>query len=126
MEKILFSIKKILGIDPEYTYFDTDIILLINSTLMALTQIGVGPSTGFMITGEDDTWVSFLGDRKDIEGVKLYVGLKTRLAFDPPANSFLIEAIERQIRELEWRLNVQVEPAAPVEQPPSVIEEGGI
>lgn len=110
MDSILTSIKKLLGIEEEYTQFDTDIIIGINTALMVLIQIGVGPSTGFIITDKTSTWDEFLGDRKDLEGVKLYVQLKTKLAFDPPSNSFLVDAIKSQIEELEWRLNVQVEP----------------
>lgn len=111
MDSILTSIKKLLGIEEEYTQFDTDIIVGINSALMTLSQLGVGLTTSFMITDKTSTWVDFLGDKNDIEGVKLHVYLKTRLSFDPPSNSFLIDAIKEQIKELEWRLNVQVEPA---------------
>ena len=106
---ILISIKKLLGIEPEYTHFDPDIIIHINSALMALQQLGVGPETSFFITSKDDTWESFLGNRTDIESVKLFVYLKARTIFDPPSNSFVLDAFERQIRELEWRLNVQVD-----------------
>jgi hypothetical protein len=28
--------------------------------------------------------------------------------FDPPTSSFVLEAMERQVKELEWRLYVQV------------------
>ena len=44
MESILTSIKKMLGIDEEYTHFDADVIMDINSVLMILTQLGVGPA----------------------------------------------------------------------------------
>lgn len=109
MESILTSIKKLLGIESEYTHFDPDIIIHINSALMTLTQLGVGPDVGFLITGVDEKWTDFLGDRKDVAGVKTYVLSKVRLVFDPPSNGYLVEAIERQIKELEWRLNVQVD-----------------
>ena len=39
---ILNTIKKMLGLDANYTTFDTDIIVHINSALMTLTQLGVG------------------------------------------------------------------------------------
>ena len=121
MESILTSIKKLLGIEAEDTHFDPDSIMQINMALMSLTQLGVGPSVGFVITGKDEIWSDLLGDRKDIENAKSYVYLKVRLIFDPPSSGVLIEAIERQIRELEWRLNVQVD-KPPVEVVP---EEGG-
>lgn len=121
MESILTSIKKLLGIEAEDTHFDPDIILNINMVFMTINQLGIGPETGFIITGKDEIWSDLLGDRKDVEGVKTYVYLKVRLIFDPPSSGVLIEAIERQIRELEWRLNIQVD-KPPVEVVP---EEGG-
>lgn len=109
MDSILTSIKKMLGIEQEYTQFDLDIILNINSVLMTLSQLGVGPETGFAIIGAEETWDDFLGDRTDLESVKSYIYLKVRLLFDPPTSSFVLEAMERQINEFEWRLNVQAE-----------------
>ena len=49
MESVLTSIKKMLGITEEYEHFDSDIIMHINSVFMILTQLGVGPPSGFSI-----------------------------------------------------------------------------
>ena len=106
MDSILTSVKKLLGVGEEYTHFDDDIIMHINSVIFILTQIGIGPDEGFAITSKDQTWNDFLQGRINIESVKSYVYLKVRLLFDPPTNSFLVEAIERQISEYEWRLNI--------------------
>lgn len=116
MNSILTSVKKMLGIEAEYTHFDADIILYINSVFLSLNQLGVGAETVFSI--EDDTaiWTDFLGTSEDLHAVKTYIYLKVRLLFDPPSTSFVIDAIERQIKELEWRLNVQV-------SEPIIIEE---
>lgn len=105
MNSILTSIKKLLGIDEEYTHFDTDIIIHINSALMTLTQIGVGPAGGYAIDGADDEWSDFLGDSTKLEMVKSYVYMKVRLIFDPPTNSSVTASYEKQIAEFEWRLN---------------------
>lgn len=109
MDSIFLTIKKMLGVDRDFDGFDTDIIIGINSSLMNLNQIGVGPVEAFIITGQDETWSDFLESTTNLEGAKMYVYLKTRLSFDPPSNSFLVEAINKQISELEWRLNTQVE-----------------
>lgn len=109
MESILTSIKKLLGIEEEYEHFDTDIIIYINAAFMNLNQLGIGPSTGFMIEDKTSTWVDFIGNRTDLSAIKTYVFLKTRLIFDPPQMGYLVDAITNQIRELEWRLNIQVE-----------------
>jgi len=106
---ILTSIKKSVGITSTDTSFDDDIIMYINSALMSVNQLGIGPSTGFYITSDEEEWADLLGDRIDLEAVKIYISLKVRLAFDPPQNSFLVDAIKNQILELEFRLNVQAE-----------------
>lgn len=109
MESILTSIKKNLGIEAEYEHFDPDIITHINSALMDLTQLGVGPSKGFIIEDDTSTWTDFLGDATNFEAVKSYVYLRVKLLFDPPSSSAHIEAIKRDIDKWEWRLNVAAE-----------------
>lgn len=109
MDSILISIKKMLGLEQDFTSFDTDIIININSALMVLNQLGVGPNTGFMITSSTETWDRFLFGRTDLESIKTFIYLKVRLVFDPPTNSFLVDAIKNQIEELSWRINVQSE-----------------
>lgn len=108
-ESILTSIKKLLGIEEEYTPFDPDIIMHINSVFFILTQIGVGPSTGFTISDKTAVWTDFITEITKIEAVKTYVYLKVRLAFDPPINSAVLESINKMINEYEWRLNVAVD-----------------
>ena len=109
MESILTSIKKLLGIAEEYTQFDDDIIMHINSVFLNLTQLGVGPSEGFQIEDDSDTWEDFIGDSNQLQAVKSYVYLKVKLLFEPPLSSSVIESMNRMITELEWRLNVAVE-----------------
>lgn len=106
-ESILTSIKKLLGIDENYTHFDADIIMHINSVFSILTQMGVGPANGFSITGKDEQWSEFIADNVNAFSlVKSYVYQKVRLLFDPPLSSAAIESINRQISEFEWRLFV--------------------
>ena len=109
-ESILTSIKKVLGIDESYTFFDADVLMHINMAFMVLHQLGVGPSTPFKITDKSATWSDFVGDATDLEGVKTYIYLKVKLVFDPPQSSAAIEAIKQNIAELEWRLNATVDP----------------
>jgi len=107
MDSILTSIKKLLGPEEDDTHFDPDIVMHINTVLMSLNQIGVGPETGFSISDKTKTWSDYLGTDINFEAVKSYIYLKVRLIFDPPSSTPLIEAIERQINELEWRLIIQ-------------------
>lgn len=108
IDGILESIKKKLGIVREYTHFDEEIIMDINSTFEILNQLGVGPKEPFMITGYNEVWSDFMTTGK-IEAVKTYMALKVRLYFDPPQSSYLIHEIEDRLAELEFRMNVDAE-----------------
>jgi len=109
-ESILTSVKKLLGIDAAYTHFDADLIMHINSVFSILTQLGVGPANGFSIKGKDETWKSFISDENKFALVKSYMHLKVKLLFDPPLSSAVIESVNRQISEFEWRLLVAADP----------------
>lgn len=102
-DSILLTVKKMLGIAEEYHAFDIDVITNINSVFLTLNQLGVGPSTPFQIEGDTESWTDF-EDPAKVPGIQTYVYLKTRLLFDPPTNSFLVQSMEKQIAELEWRL----------------------
>ena len=115
MESILTSIKKLLGIAEDYEHFDSDIIIHINSVFSILTQIGVGSDIGFSISDKTATWSDFISDSTNLEMVKTYVYLKVKLLFDPPLNSSVTNSIEKTISELEWRLNVAVDPKGEME-----------
>ena len=107
MESILTSVKKHLGIVEEYDHFDDQLIEHINSAFMILHQLGVGPSEGFKIEDDSSIWSDFIStDGPNIESVKTYIFLKVKLFFDPSDSSAVIEARNRMISELEWRLNV--------------------
>lgn len=110
MESILTSIKKLLGIVKEDTAFDADIIIHINSVFMTLNQLGVGPEDGFMVINDTETWNKFLGDsNKLIQAVKTYTYLKVKMVFDPPTNSSVLSAIQREVDAYEWRITQQIE-----------------
>ena len=108
-DSILTSIKKLLGMTEDYTSFDTDIIIHINTALMVLNQLGVGPSEGFRITDANDAWDDYIEEDDDLEAVKTYIYLKVKLVFDPPTNGAVMEALKQSIAEYEWRLNVKAE-----------------
>jgi len=118
-ESILTSIKKVLGLAADYTEFDEDVLLHINSVFSTLAQLGVGPVGGFMIEDDTSTWDEFIGEDLEYNAVKTYVCLRVRLLFDPPTTSYLIDAINNQIKELEWRLNVKREETGWVDPDPT-------
>lgn len=107
---ILNTIKALLGLASDDTSFDTDVIIHINSVFMILMQNGVGPSSGFSITGATETWSNFLASAANLEGVKTYIYLKVRLLFDPPTSSTVLEAHNRYADEFLSRLNIECDP----------------
>jgi len=109
MNSILNTVKLALGVEADYNGFDTNILLDINSAIFNLNQLGVGPVGGFIVKGEGENWEDLLGDTLQFELAKTYILAKIRLSFDPPSNSFLVDAIQKQIAEYEWRLMVQGE-----------------
>lgn len=105
-QSVLTSTKKILGISETYTAFDLDIITHINSSFSSLNQLGIGPIVGFMIEDSSALWSSLEVPMNQLNMIKTYIFLKTRLSFDPPTTSFMIKAMEDQILEQEWRLSL--------------------
>lgn len=108
-ESILTSIKKLLGIAEEYTQFDTDIIIHINTVFMTLQQLGIGPEEGFSIIDSEAVWTDFMENSILLNSVKTYIYLKVKLLFDPPLSSSTIECFNKVIAELEWRMNSKVD-----------------
>lgn len=125
-DSILDSVKNVLGVDSSYTVFDLQILMHINSVFPTLSQIGIGPSVGFMIEDNTVTWDAFLANDDNLNSVKSYMYLRVRMLFDPPTTSFTIDAMKQQIQEFEWRLNVKREgeswtdpnPTPPPQVPP--------
>lgn len=105
-DSILITTKKNLGISAEYSTFDIDIITHINSTFSVLSQMGIGPSTGFGIEDETSKWQDFISDNTPVLNlIKSYMFVKVRLLFDPPATSYHLTALKDIAEEQEWRLS---------------------
>lgn len=122
-QSILLTTKKMLGIAEEYHAFDLDIITHINSVFLFLYQFGVGPDSPYQITDETQEWSEF---QTDIPGVPTYMYLRVRLLFDPPTNSFLVDSMKEQIKEFEWRFDVQQEHGPKPEPEPTPSEVGAM
>lgn len=109
MDGILDTIKLMLGYLPDYNPFDVEITVHINSAFRTLNQLGVGKQ-GFLITGSKETWEEFLGDQLgSLDNCKTYIYLYVRLLHDPPTNSFIVTKFNEEMKELEWRMNVDAE-----------------
>lgn len=103
-ESILGTVKKALGMEQDVDAFDEVLVMHINTALSVLTQLGAGPEDGLYITGNDVTWKQLIGENSLLSLVKTYVCQKVRLIFDPPLTSSVLDAMERSLKEMEWRI----------------------
>ena len=110
-DSILMTIRKLDCGNPYADHFDTDLLVHINACFSILNQLGVGPENGFVVTDETQSWSSYSDNDRILNMVKTYVTLKVKKIFDPPLTSSVLEAMDKEIKELEWRLNVAVDPA---------------
>ena len=112
-DSILMTIRKLVCGDPYADHFDTDLLVHINACFSILNQLGVGPENGFVVTDETQSWSSYVADNRTLNMVKTYVTLKVKKIFDPPLTSSVLEAMDKEISQLEWRLNVAVDSVKP-------------
>lgn len=108
-ESILTDIKLLCGVPEDITDFDQVILLHCNTIFSALTQIGLGPKTGFYISDKYSVWSDIIEDEINLHNIKSYMYLKVKLLFDPPANATLISSMNQQADELEWRIRMELE-----------------
>ncbi len=108
-DSILESVKKLINAEGD-DYFDTDLIIHINSIFSVLTQMGVGPEEGFSIDDNKSTWDEFTDDEPILNMVKSYMAIRVKLLFDiASANSYYITQLQAEADELEWRIRAAAE-----------------
>ena len=104
---ILTEVKRQNGIEEEVTEFDFDILSLINGAFFTLFQLGVGPETPFTV--DTDTTFDEFTTQVPYDVILNYLVLKTKIVFDPPTSSAVIDAYKDRISELEFRMNILVD-----------------
>ena len=107
-ESILITIKHLLGIQEDYDAFDNEIIYNINSAFMDLYQIGFGDKP-FVLEDSSATWSDAIENSYFFESSKMYIFQIVKISFDPPTSSFVLDSMQKQLQETEWRLNLQKE-----------------
>lgn len=108
-DSILESVKKLINAEGD-EYFDTDIIIHINTIFSVLQQMGVGPEEGFSIDDKTSTWDEFTEDEPLFNMVKSYMAIRVKLLFDiASANSYYINQLQAEADELEWRIKTAAE-----------------
>lgn len=108
-DSILESVKKLINAEGD-EYFDTDLIIHINTIFSVLQQMGVGPEEGFSIDDKKSTWDEFTEDEPLFNMVKSYMAIRVKLLFDiASANSYYINQLQAEADELEWRIKTAAE-----------------
>lgn len=115
-QSILKSTKNMLGVGDDDTSFDLQILTHVNVAFSTLTDMGVGPQGGFVIEDDTTEWEEYFPNEDDpdklkvmLSKIKTVVFLRTKLLFDPPTSSYVLDATKNQLTEMEWRLNVNRE-----------------
>lgn len=108
-DNILTSIKELLGVGKDESPFDMDIKIHINTALSILTNLGIGPSTGFRVRNGTELWSDFIPADKNLEDVITYVYIKVKLIFDPPLSSAVIASYESMLKELTFYINCEAD-----------------
>lgn len=107
---ILLSIKKSIGAAPDYTPFDTNITMHINSYLATLYQLGLNAAKNVVVTGPDQQWSElFPSNDVRLHFVKTYIYAKVRMVFDPPTSTAQMQALKDAASEAEFRISVAVD-----------------
>lgn len=101
---ILSDIRKLLGPGEDYTAFDRDIAMHINSAFARLCQLGVGPTDPFHIETGTEKWSDFDTDA-DMYQIQRYIYLYVKVIFDPSANATIAQAYQNEIDKMEWLMN---------------------
>lgn len=119
---ILLSIKKSIVGPPEYTPFDADLIMHINSQIANLYQLGLDSAKSVVVDGADQLWTDLIpaGDSR-LQFVRTYVYAKVKMIFDPPTSTAQMQALKDAAAEAEFRISTAVDkpyddldPASPV------------
>lgn len=111
-DSILVTTKLACGVTYDEPETDFIIITHINSVLSDLNQLGIGPADGFEVTDSESKWENFYGTDKRLNSVRSYVYLRVRMLFDPPSTGPLMEAMNKQVEQLGWRINARREEEA--------------
>lgn len=107
MDKVLDTVRRIIGgsfLDP---HFDQELIVHINTVIAFLDQLGLKITT--RVITESTTWEELIPNVDLIEDIKTFISFKVRLIFDPPTGSSAMNALEKVVDECEWRIREAVD-----------------
>lgn len=105
-KNVLESVKNQIGIYGEVP-FDQELLTYINMSLATLAQIGVPFKVEPMVAAASSTYSEMLDDEILLGHIDAYLGLKTKLLFDPPPASAVSNALSEAVKEVEWRIMVE-------------------
>lgn len=119
IDSILNTIKKMLGVPVDNTAFDADILVLLNGSIATLHQLGVGPESPVLVVDKDTEWADLTLEPEIEAMAKDFIYFRTKISFDPPSSSFVLESFKNLIQEVTWRIEVAANPYIPPVEPPA-------
>lgn len=105
---ILKAVKDNLQIVDTFDAFDNRIMLLINTAISELSQIGYPPAKGFEVTGYDETWGDLITESR-YNMVRTFINESVSLRFDPPSSSYALDQLKADLEALAIRIRYEVE-----------------
>ena len=105
---ILSDVKHYIGVSPDDTYFDPQIIMCINTSFATLTQVGAGPEGGFTISDDTSEWSDFESDFAT-SWIQMNVCMNVKKMFDPPSNGNAMQALNDVLDETQWRAYINAD-----------------
>lgn len=106
---ILNTVKKAIGISPDDDSFDDQLIMYINSSFAVIHQLGVGPKKNYVIEDANNKWDEYMESSYARNIVQNLLVKEVQKKFDPPTSSSVTTALNEEINELIYRLNMEAE-----------------
>lgn len=106
-QSILDSVRKIIGNGELDEFFNSDLCMAINTVLMQAHAMGL-VCDDFSIVDNTKTWRDILlkEDQINLHALISWTALRTRLLFDPPTSSALLNSIKEEAQRLEWYIYI--------------------
>lgn len=107
---ILDSVKEYIPIELDATHFDSDLIIRINTAIPTLVQMGVVQDPNYVVRDSSELWTDIIPDDNVLLSLaRTWLSETVKLDFDPPAQKSMIELLQEDIAQKEYRMQVQLD-----------------
>lgn len=105
-DSIYESVVDALGqnVDSSADAFKTEVLMHVNAALGILVQAGCGRDT--YVSDSTTLWDDFFGTSGSKGMAKNFVFTRTKMLFDPPSSAQSLKAMQANLDELIWRIEI--------------------